>query len=149
MLPALALAAAPAALAVEPEAVVYEDGAAAPPLTEAPGDPAAGREVVGNRSLGNCVACHRISEMDDVPWHGEVGPPLDGAGDRWSEAELRGILADAKQMFWGTMMPSFYKVGPYVRPGDGYTGKAAKTIEPILTAQQIEDTVAYLRTLKE
>jgi len=137
------------ALATEPAKVVYEDGAIAAPLTGNTGDPEAGRVVAGSRSLGNCVACHKISDMDDVPWHGEIGPPLDGAGSRWNEAELRGIVADAKMMFDGTMMPSFYKVGPFVRPGDAYTGKAATEITPILSAQQIEDTVAYLMTLKD
>jgi sulfur-oxidizing protein SoxX len=52
-------------------------------------------------------------------------------------------------MFEGSMMPSFYKVDGFIRPGDDYTGDAAKEIKPILTAQQIEDVVAFLATLKE
>ena len=85
-----------------------------------------------------------------MPFHGEIGPPLDGAGERWSEAELRGIVANAKMMFDGSMMPSFYKTEGFIRPGKAYTGKAADdTFGPILTAQQIEDVVAYLTTLKE
>ena len=54
--------------------------------------------------------------MSDIPFHGEIGPMLDGAGDRWSEAELRGIVTNAKMMFPGSMMPSFYKVDGFVRP---------------------------------
>ena len=129
--------------------LTFTDGAIETPLTDKPGDPANGRAVLGKRSLGNCVACHAVSDMTDVPWHGEVGPALDGAGSRWTVAQLRGIVVDAKRMFDGTIMPSFHKVGPFTRPGDGYTGKAAKEIAPILDAQQIEDVVAYLATLKE
>lgn len=149
---ALALACAASgviAAEVSPGDVAYDYGAVAQSLTGKPGDPERGREVIGARSLGNCVACHANSEMSDVPFHGEIGPPLDGAGDRWSEAELRGIVANAKMMFPDSMMPSFYKVDGFVRPGNAYTGKAADdSFGPLLTAQQIEDVVAYLMTLK-
>lgn len=136
---------------IAPAEVSFEDGAVAQSLTGVAGDPAAGREVVGNKSLGNCVACHEVTDLADVPFHGEIGPMLDGAGDRWSEAELRGIVANAKIMFEDSMMPSFYKVDGFIRPGDAYTGKAADpaTFAPLLSAQQIEDVVAYLSTLKE
>ncbi|HAG25447.1 MAG TPA: sulfur oxidation c-type cytochrome SoxX, partial [Rhodobacter sp.] len=83
-------------------------------------------------------------------FQGNVGPALDGVGSRWSEAELRGIVSNAKMMFDGTVMPSFYKTEGYTRLGDAYTGKAPKgDVPPILSAQQIEDVVAYLLTLKE
>lgn len=134
---------------IAPGEVPFEDGAVAVSLTGAPGDPARGREVVGNKSLGNCVACHANSDMSDIPFHGEIGPMLDGAGERWSEAELRGIVANAKIMFPDSMMPSFYKVDGFTRPGNAYTGEAADdSFGPLLTAQQIEDVVAYLATLK-
>lgn len=134
---------------IPPSDVKFEDGAVAASLTGVAGDPAAGQEIVTSRSLGNCVACHAGEAFKDTPWHGEVGPPLDGVADRWSEAELRGIVANAKIMFEGSVMPSFYKTDGFIRPGDGYTGKPATKIEPILSAQQIEDVVAYLMTLKE
>ncbi len=135
---------------IGPTAVAYEDGAVAESLTGGPGDPAAGREIVGDKSRGNCVACHEVTDLADVPFHGEIGPPLDGTGDRWSEAELRGIVANAKLTFEDSMMPSFYKTEGFIRPGNAYTGKAADdTFGPILSAQQIEDVVAYLKTLKE
>ncbi len=133
-----------------PAEVEFTDGAVATSLTGGAGDPVEGRKVVGDKSVGNCVSCHSISEMSDVPFHGEVGPMLDGAGDRWSEAELRGIVSNAKMMFEGSMMPSFYKTTGYIRPGDAFTGKAGEEpLPPLLTAQQIEDVVAYLLTLKE
>lgn len=148
---ALAVAVGSGAVAAEiaPGDVQFVDGAVPTPLTATPGDPVEGRKVLGSRSLGNCIACHANTEMSDVAWHGEVGPPLDGAGSRWTEAELRGIVANAKIMFPESMMPSFYKVDGFIRPGDAYTGKPAKEITPLLTAQQIEDVVAYLATLKE
>ncbi len=133
-----------------PTKVEYEDGAVAQSLTGAAGDPVEGRDIVGNKKKGNCVACHQVSDLKDVPFHGEIGPMLDGAGDRWTEAELRGIVANAKIMFEESMMPSFYKTEGFIRPGNAYTGDAADdTFGPLLTAQQIEDVVAYLATLKE
>lgn len=135
---------------VKPTAVSYVDGAVSASLTGTPGDPANGRAIVGDKSQGNCVACHQVSDLADVPFHGEIGPMLDGAGDRWSEAELRGIVANAKIMFEDSMMPAFYKTEGFIRPGNAYTGKAADdSFGPLLTAQQIEDVVAYLATLKE
>jgi len=90
-----------------------------------------------------------VSAMPKVQFQGDVGPSLDGAATRWDEAQLRGIVANAKMMFEGTRMPAFYKTTGFIRPGDGYTAKAAPAdLPPILTAQQIEDVVAYLMTLK-
>jgi sulfur-oxidizing protein SoxX len=130
--------------------VKFTDGAIAESLTGVAGDPVAGREVLGSRSLGNCVACHQVTDLSDVPFHGEIGPMLDGAGSRWSEAELRGIVANAKMMFPESLMPSFYRTDGYTRPGNAFTGEAAdSTFGPLLTAQQVEDVVAYLATLKE
>jgi len=135
---------------IAPTAVSFDDGAVAASLTGVPGDPTKGREIVGNKSLGNCVACHAVTDLADIPFHGEIGPMLDGAGDRWSEADLRGIVANAKMMFEESLMPSFYKTEGFIRPGNAYTGKAADdTFGPLLSAQQIEDVVAYLVTLKD
>jgi len=132
-----------------PTNVSYDDGAVEQSLSGTPGDAANGRIIVGDKGQGNCVACHQVSDLADVPFQGEIGPMLDGAGDRWSEAELRGIVANAKIMFEGSMMPSFYKTEGFTRPGNAYTGKAADdTFGPLLSAQQIEDVVAYLATLK-
>jgi sulfur-oxidizing protein SoxX len=135
---------------VAPTAVSYTDGAVETSLTGVAGNPEEGAKIVGSKKLGNCVACHEVSALPDIAFQGLIGPSLDGAGDRWSEAELRGIVANAKMMFEGTMMPSFYKDTGYIRPGKGYTGKAAdETLGPLLSAQQIEDVVAYLATLKD
>jgi sulfur-oxidizing protein SoxX len=102
-----------------------------------------------NKGAGNCIACHQVTDLSDLAFHGDIGPSLDGVGARWSEAELRGILADAKRMFPGTMMPSFYRTEGFVRVGEAYTGKAKEgEVTPLLTAQEIEDLVSYLKTLK-
>lgn len=135
---------------VAPSDVSFEDGAVTASLSGQDGDAEAGAQVVASKSMGNCVACHAVTALSDTPWHGEVGPTLDGAGDRWSEAELRGIVANAKMTFDGTVMPAFYKTEGFIRVGDAYSGKAASgPVPPILTAQQIEDVVAFLSTLKE
>ncbi|MFY9240091.1 MAG: sulfur oxidation c-type cytochrome SoxX [Roseovarius sp.] len=133
-----------------PTAVSFEDGAIGQSLSGVAGDAANGRIIVGDKGQGNCVACHEVTDLADVPFQGNIGPMLDGAGERWSEAELRGIVANAKIMFEDSMMPSFYKTEGFVRPGNAYTGKAADdTFGPLLSAQQIEDVVAYLATLTE
>lgn len=120
-------------------------------LTGRPGDPAKGRDVFASRAAGNCVACHSVSEMiEDVAWHGNVGPSLDGVADRWEEADIRGIVVNAKNIYDGTIMPAFYKTSGFIRPGEGFTTKpASEPLPPLLSAEQIEDVVAYLMTLKE
>ena len=143
------LATAVAAETIAPTKVNYEDGAVATSLTGVAGDPKAGEEIM-NKGAGNCIACHQVTALSHLAFHGEIGPSLDGAADRWSEAELRGIVANAKIMFEGKMMPSFYKTEGFTRLGNAYTGKAHEgEVEPLLTAQQVEDVVAYLMTLKE
>lgn len=136
---------------VNPTAVSYTEGAVEQSLSGVAGDAVNGRVIVGDKGQGNCVACHVVSDLAEVPFQGEIGPMLDGAGERWSEAQLRGIVANAKIMFEDSMMPSFYRTEGFTRPGDAYTGKAAdpETFGPLLSAQQVEDVVAYLATLKE
>lgn len=135
---------------VKPQDVTYIDGAVEASLSGVPGDPAIGAEVM-NKGAGNCIACHQVSALSHLPFHGEIGPMLDGVADRWTEAELRGIVANAKVMFEGSMMPSFYRTDGFIRLGDAYTGEAHGDgeVQPLLTAQQVEDVVAYLMTLKE
>jgi sulfur-oxidizing protein SoxX len=157
ILPALSAAISVAATmaaadAVAPEAVVYgEYGEITESLSGQPGNPEEGIKLFTTRSLGNCVACHTVTNLlETASFHGNVGPSLDGVADRWNEAELRGIVANAKNVYDGTIMPAFYKTSGYIRPGDAFTTKpATEPLPPLLTAQQIEDVVAYLMTLKE
>ena len=146
----LALTASVAMAETAPSDVTFEEGAVEQSLTGEAGDAERGRQIMIARGKGNCIACHEVTALNDAPFHGEVGPSLDGVGEYRSEGELRGIVANAKQMFEGTVMPAFYKTTGFNRPGDGYTGKAAKgELSPILSAQEIEDVVAYLKTLKD
>ena len=143
--------AAAASAEVAPDSIEWdENGAIAQSLTGVAGDPEEGRRIMSVNALGNCVACHPIGAMEDVPFHGNIGPELDGVGDRWDEAQLRGIVVDAKRTFPDSFMPGFYKIGPFIRVGVGFTGNAPEQpdqIKPVLTAQQVEDIVAYLTTL--
>jgi len=135
---------------IKPTAVSFVEGAVEQSLSGIAGDAANGRIIVGDKGQGNCVACHEVSDLAGVPFQGNIGPALDGAGERWSEAELRGIVTNAKIMFEDSIMPSFYKTEGFIRPGNAYTGKAADdTFSTLLSAQQIEDVVAYLATLTE
>ncbi|WP_421858788.1 sulfur oxidation c-type cytochrome SoxX [Oricola sp.] len=129
---------------VAPGDVSIEDGAVTASLTGAAGSAAEGRKVFADRKLGNCLACHAVTDQSEQLFHGEVGPALDGAADRWSEAELRAIVVNSKSIFSdATIMPGFYTldVGKDVR--EDLIGKT------ILSAEQVEDVVAYLATLKE
>lgn len=140
---------APSAPAQSPRLIAYEtaeeNGVAAiqKPLTDAPGDPKAGAKVLVNRRQGNCLGCHEVSALKGEEFHGELGPPLDGVASRWSSAQLRMIVVNPKKVFTAdTVMPAFYRVDGLHRVRPEFEGK------PILTAQQIEDVVAYLATLK-
>lgn len=136
---------------VAPGDVQYgESGEVAASLTGTAGNAENGAKIMTNRGLGNCVACHAVTALESAPFHGTVGPTLDGVAGYRSAEELRGIVADAKMTFEGSVMPSFYKNSGYIRPGDAYTGKAAPAdLPPILSAQDVEDVVAFLLTLKD
>lgn len=128
-----------------PFAVVAQHGVATIPqgLTATPGDPKEGERVAVDRRLGNCLACHEITALRDEPFHGEVGPSLDGIAARWDLAALRMIIVNPKTVFGGdTVMPAFYRIDGLNRVRPEFIGK------PILSAQQVEDVVAYLATLK-
>jgi sulfur-oxidizing protein SoxX len=152
----LAAAIAVAATTLNADVILPDDvatneyGDIAESLTGMPGNVERGREVMFTRGLGNCIACHQVTALDEYQFHGEVGPSLDGVGARWDEAALRGIIVNAKAAFPDTVMPSFYRTSGFTRPGNAFTGRAAEgPIEPLLSAQDVEDVVAYLLTLTE
>lgn len=107
----------------------------------AAGDPARGRAIVANRQVGLCLLCH-TGPIPEERFQGNLAPDLAGAGDRSTPAQLRLRIADASRLNPDTIMPSYFKVEGLSRVADAYQGK------PILTAQQVEDVVAYLQTLK-
>ena len=110
-------------------------------LTGAPGKADAGKKVFLTRTLGNCLACHQVTSLKSEDFHGEFGPSLDGVAGRYTEAQLRLIIADPKRIFTNTVMPAFYKNDGLSRVRPEFVGKS------ILTAAQVEDVVAYLKTL--
>ena len=52
-------------------------------------------------------------------------------------------MVDATRLNPATIMPSYYRLDGLVRVAPNFRGK------PVLTAEQIEDVVAYLKTLKD
>ncbi|REJ72380.1 MAG: sulfur oxidation c-type cytochrome SoxX [Proteobacteria bacterium] len=139
-----ALASFATAETVAPADVQFDEyGAVAASLTGVAGDAANGRKVFMNRKKGNCLACHVNDDMSEQSFHGEVGPELNGVADRWETAELRGIVVNAKKMFDGTIMPAFYRDAGFNRTLKNFDGKS------ILSAQEVEDLLAYISTLKE
>ena len=111
------------------------------PLTDTPGDAARGQSIVGNRSLGLCLLCHRGPFPDEA--QGSLAPDLAGAGARWSEGQLRLRIVDARRLNPATIMPSYYRSDGLERVGSAWRN------QPVLDAQQIEDVVAFLRTLRD
>lgn len=143
---ALAMTCSTAAIAdiIKPGDVKFDDNEVAMSLTGKAGEVAAGKKLFSSRKLGNCLACHVNKDMADKPFHGEIGPPLDGVAGRYSAAELRAILINSKiALSDETIMPGFYRLISGQRIAKKFMGKT------ILSAQQIEDILAYLQTLKE
>src|SRR5437667_2573217 len=109
-------------------------------LTGAKGDVERGRNIVMNRQVGLCLLCH-TGPFPEEKFQGTLAPDLAGAGTRWSEGELRLRVVDASRLNPATIMPPYYRVQGLTRVAPAFTGK------PLLSAEQIEDVVAYLATL--
>ena len=111
-------------------------------LTGQPGDPENGRKVSVDRKKGNCLACHAMP-IPEQPFHGEVGPDLSGVGGRYDAGELRLRVVNPKFANPDTIMPAFHRTDGFHRVLKGFEGK------PMLSAQEVEDVVAYLVTLRD
>ncbi|MCC8976320.1 sulfur oxidation c-type cytochrome SoxX [Bradyrhizobium brasilense] len=109
-------------------------------LTGTRGDVARGRALIVERS-STCILCHS-GPFPEQAFQGDLAPNLAGSGSRWSEGQLRLRLVDASHLNAATIMPSYYRVEGLVRVGTSWRGR------PILSAEQIEDLVAYLTTLR-
>jgi sulfur-oxidizing protein SoxX len=120
---------------------VVDGDAIAASLTGRPGDAARGRVLVLDRG-NTCILCHS-GPFPEVKFQSDLAPSLAGAGSRWSEGQLRLRLVDASRLNPATIMPSYYRVEGLVNVGQAWRGK------PILSAEQIEDIVAYLATLRQ
>jgi len=133
-----------------PIALLMTNGAAAEPvvgdtipeaLSDSPGDAANGQTVFVDRDRGHCVLCHRVAGLDE-PFQGDIGPDLSAVGERLSPAQMRLRLVDPTRLNPDTAMPAYHRTHDLRQVAEAYVGV------PVLTAQEVEDVVAYLATLR-
>ena len=137
----LGLAAALAHAQDAPDTVSVEGDAVPASLTGASGDPSRGRAIVTSRQLGLCLLCHS-GPFPEERFQGDLAPDLTGVGSRLSAGQLRLRIVDSGRINAATIMPAYYKVDGLTRVASAYRGK------PALSAQQIEDVVAFLTTFR-
>jgi len=119
---------------------VLGDDAIAASLTGAKGDPARGRTIVANRQVGLCLLCHS-GPFPEERFQGDLAPDLRSAA-RLSEGQIRQRIVDPSRVNPDTIMPAYFRAEGLTRVAPAYRGK------PLLTAEQIEDIVAYLVSLR-
>jgi len=110
-------------------------------LTGKAGDAAKGRKIAYNRKQGNCLACHKMP-IPEQQFHGQIAPDLEGVAGRVTEAAMRLRIVNPKVINPATFMPAFYRNSGFTRVLKKFKGKS------ILSADQVEDLVAYMMTLK-
>ena len=111
-------------------------------LTGMPGDPVRGKAIVTSRQTGLCLLCHS-APLPEEKFQGTIGPNLEGSGSRYSEGELRLRIVDSRKVNPDTIMPSYYRLDGLERVAPAFRGKT------VLSAEQIEDVVAFLMTLRD
>jgi len=112
------------------------------PLGGSRGDATRGRAIVVDRQKGLCLLCH-TGPFPDQRFQGTLAPDLRGAGGRWTEGQLRLRMVDSGKLNPSSIMPAYYRVEGLTRVGSAWQNK------PVLAAEQIEDVVAFLITLKD
>lgn len=112
------------------------------PLAGRVGDPARGRAIVLDRRSGNCLICHQVPVPQEL-FQGDLGPSLVGVGDRLSAGQIRLRLVDASRINPSTLMPPYHRTSGLRHVPERYRGI------PVLGAQDIEDVVAWLGSLRE
>jgi len=111
------------------------------PLEGAAGDAARGKAIVLDRHVGLCLLCHS-GPFPEQRFQGDLGPNLAGVGARLSEGQIRLRIVDASRVNPNTIMPAYFRTEDLTGVTPSQRGKT------VLTAQQIEDVVAFLVTLK-
>ena len=109
-------------------------------------DAALGLRIMANRQQGNCVTCHQVSVLRDAKGidgasgkQGDFGPSLDGVAQRYSVAQLRQWVVDARKLSSNTLMPPFGTL-------EGTT--QANPARPMLNLDEIDKVTAALATLR-
>ncbi|MGN6826127.1 sulfur oxidation c-type cytochrome SoxX [Paucibacter sp. M5-1] len=112
------------------------------PLQGLQGDAQRGRAIVASRQSGLCLLCHS-APIPEERFQGTLAPSLAGTGARWSAGQLRLRIVDSQRVNPDSIMPAYHRVDGLNQVGRDWRGK------PVLDAQQVEDVVAYLQTLKD
>jgi sulfur-oxidizing protein SoxX len=131
-----------AAVAQDLRSFEVVDGAIPESLTGDKGDPVRGRAIIVDRQKGLCLLCH-TGPFPEQRFQGNLAPDLRGVGTRWSEGQLRLRVVDSRRLNPATIMPPYHSTDDLVRLGRNWQGK------PVLSAEQVEDVVAFLKTLTE
>jgi sulfur-oxidizing protein SoxX len=119
-----------------------QDLTIAQPLGGLKGDPVRGRKLAIAQAKGNCLACHELP-IPEEDFHGQVAPSLHGVASRYKEGEIRMRVVNIQEINPLSLMPPMYK-----QPAE-FKQVAGKFVgHTVLTAQEVEDVVAYLMTLK-
>ena len=111
-------------------------------LTDRPGDTERGARIFVDRDAGHCVLCHQIQGVS-AEFRAMSARTSARVGERLSPEQLRLRLVDYQQVRPGAVMPSYYRRHDLYNVGSDYVG------ETVLSAQDIEDLVAYLAARKE
>ncbi len=130
--------------AAEPQLEPFEavEDAIQKPLGGLKGSAMRGEEIIRDRRVGNCLICHKFPFKDEL-FQGELGPAMIGIGTRLNEGQIRLRLVDESILNPTTLMPPYYRFSNLTNVAPEYAG------QPGLTAQQLEDVVAYLVTLRD
>ena len=112
------------------------------PLGGLVGVPERGARIASDQHAGNCYACH-VLPLDPDEFYGNLGPPLAGIASRQSVGMIRLHVVDQTRFNPETVMPGYYRRFEQLnRVAEKFRGRT------YLTAQQVEDVVAWLATLR-
>jgi sulfur-oxidizing protein SoxX len=111
------------------------------PLTALQGDPKHGRAIVLSRQTGLCILCHS-GPFPEERFQGNLAPDLGSSVASLTAPQLRARIVNPSYFNPSTIMPSYYRTDHLNRVASRYVGQT------LLNAQEIEDVVAFLLTIK-
>ncbi len=97
---------------------------------------------MASRQTGLCLLCHS-GPFEPTAQQGTLAGNLAGVGRRWTAAQLRLRIVNARRIDPDSLMPPFHDPGTQQQVARPQAGL------PILSAQQVEDVVAFLMTLTD